>query len=201
MKVGEVDVLEFRIDPLADRLLEVEHVLRSVKVPVLLTVRHPAEGGIHNLAAARRKELYRRFLPFAVLVDVELRSLPAFADIVDEAKSAECGVVVSNHDFQKTPTLKQLIDRRNRAFGAGADVFKVACATPEARDLARLLDFASRPAKGLLAAMGMGRFGKVSRLALAEAGSVLNYGYLDKPNAPGQWEARELKRLISKRTS
>ena len=45
--------------------------------------------------------------------------------------------------------------------------------------------------------MGMGVFGKVSRLALAKAGSALNYGYLDRPNAPGQWEARELKKLIS----
>jgi 3-dehydroquinate dehydratase len=26
----------------------------------------------------------------------------------------------------------------------------------------------------------------------------LNYGYLDRPNAPGQWEARELKALLSR---
>ena len=45
--------------------------------------------------------------------------------------------------------------------------------------------------------MGMGKFGKASRLALAKAGSVLNYGYLDCPNAPGQWEATELKRLLA----
>jgi len=45
--------------------------------------------------------------------------------------------------------------------------------------------------------MGMGNFGKISRLTLAKAGSVLNYGYLDHPNAPGQWEARDLKRQIS----
>ena len=44
--------------------------------------------------------------------------------------------------------------------------------------------------------MGMGAFGQVSRLVLACAGSVLNYGYLDKPNAPGQWEARELTGLL-----
>ena len=45
--------------------------------------------------------------------------------------------------------------------------------------------------------MGMGEFGRVSRLALAKAGSVLNYGYLDEPNAPGQWEARELRQLLT----
>jgi 3-dehydroquinate dehydratase-1 len=44
--------------------------------------------------------------------------------------------------------------------------------------------------------MGMGRFGKVSRLLLAQAGSVLNYGYLDRPNASGQWEATILKQRL-----
>jgi 3-dehydroquinate dehydratase-1 len=44
--------------------------------------------------------------------------------------------------------------------------------------------------------MGMGALGKVSRLVFAEAGSVLNYGYLDRPNASGQWEATLLKQRL-----
>jgi 3-dehydroquinate dehydratase-1 len=47
-----------------------------------------------------------------------------------------------------------------------------------------------------VSAMGMGPVGKLSRLVLARAGSILNYGYLQTPNAPGQWPATELKRLI-----
>ena len=87
-------------------------------------------------------------------------------------------------------------DRERRAFSAGADVFKIATATNEPRTLARLLEFSATPARGHRAVMGMGKFGQVSRLALACAGSILNYGFLDKPNAPGQWEARELRALI-----
>ena len=45
--------------------------------------------------------------------------------------------------------------------------------------------------------MGMGRLGKISRLLLAQAGSVLNYGYLDQPNASGQWEATLLKKRLA----
>jgi 3-dehydroquinate dehydratase-1 len=44
--------------------------------------------------------------------------------------------------------------------------------------------------------MGMGPLGKVSRLVLAAAGSRLNYGYLDKPQVPGQWPAPELVRRL-----
>ncbi len=201
LKTGNVDVLEFRVDSLADRLDEAERAMKAAKFPVLLTVRHPAEGGANPLAAKRRKELYRAFLPHAAMIDVELRSLPAFSDIVAEAAKAGCAIVVSNHDFAKTPPLATLLERRNRALAAGADIFKVACVASTATDLARLLELTAQMPQGFLAAMGMGRFGRVSRPALAEAGSVLNYGYLDQPNAPGQWEARELGRSLREMTN
>ena len=85
-----------------------------------------------------------------------------------------------------------------RAFSAGADVFKIATATDDLRSFARLLEFSGSAVRGPRAVMGMGKFGQVSRLSLARAGSALNYGYLDKPNAPGQWEARELKSLFAR---
>jgi 3-dehydroquinate dehydratase-1 len=44
--------------------------------------------------------------------------------------------------------------------------------------------------------MGMGPLGKVSRLVLGAAGSRLNYGYLDKPQVPGQWPAAELAQRL-----
>jgi 3-dehydroquinate dehydratase-1 len=42
----------------------------------------------------------------------------------------------------------------------------------------------------------MGPLGRISRLVLAAAGSRLNYGYLDRPQVPGQWPAAELARRI-----
>ncbi|MCX6967274.1 MAG: type I 3-dehydroquinate dehydratase, partial [Verrucomicrobia bacterium] len=87
---------------------------------------------------------------------------------------------------------------RRAAALAGADVFKVAAVTHTARDLATLLDFLSAhsSAAPLLAVMGMGKFGKVSRVALGKAGSVLNYGYLDKPQVSGQWAVAVLKERL-----
>ena len=43
----------------------------------------------------------------------------------------------------------------------------------------------------------MGVLGKISRLLLPCAGSLLNYGYLDRPQVPGQWEATLLKERIA----
>lgn len=197
LRPGEVDVLEFRIDSLAEIIGDAERAMIASRIPVLLTVRHPDEGGSAPLDAAQRKALYRKFIPYAAFVDIELRSLPEFTDVGEEARQSGCAVIVSSHDFSDIPPSAEIESRQARAFEAGADIFKIACVTSTAGDLARLLEFTERPATGPHSVMGMGRFGRVSRLALAEAGSVLNYGYLDAPNAPGQWEARELRRLIA----
>ena len=193
---GEVDLLELRVDALVGHLAEVRQMLAKTRIPVLLTVRHPAEGGIGNLPVDRRRKLFREFLPTTAWMDVELRSVAALREEIAAARENGIGIVVSDHHFRRTPTLAQMQERRMRAFRAGADVFKLACLADSPMSVARLLDFASENKAGPVAVMGMGKLGKVSRLVLACAGSVLNYGYLDRPNAPGQWEARELKELL-----
>ena len=195
---GEVDVLELRVDALAGNLAAVRRFLAKAVLPVLLTVRHPIEGGIGNLPTGRRRELFREFLPAAAFVDVELRSVAAMREVIAAAKKQGSAVVVSDHHFRGIPTLARMRERRRRAFAAGADIFKLACLADGAAPVARLLDLASEAKAGPLAVMGMGKLGQVSRLVLACAGSILNYGYLDRPNAPGQWEARELKVLLGK---
>ncbi len=193
---ADVDLLEIRVDALANKLAGVRRLAANANVPILLTVRHPAEGGIGNLSAATRRKLLAEFLPAAAFVDLELRSAAAMRDLIAAAKERGTRVVISDHHFHRTPTLVQMRERRARAFALGADVFKLACLACEAGAVARLLDFVAEGKAGPVAVMGMGKFGQVSRLVLACAGSTLNYGYLHRPNAPGQWEARELKALL-----
>ena len=50
-------------------------------------------------------------------------------------------------------------------------------------------------AVGLLLGIPLGRS---SRLLFAECGSALNYGWLHRPNVPGQWSALELKKMLSR---
>jgi 3-dehydroquinate dehydratase-1 len=134
----------------------------------------------------------------AGLLDIELRQAGAMAAVMAQARTAGIGVILSHHDFHRTPTAGKLREMARRARNAGADIFKVAATTREARDLATLIEFlADEKGKMPIAVMGMGRFGKISRLVLAEAGSCLNYGYLGKPNASGQWPVALLKARIA----
>jgi len=196
LKPSDVDLIEIRVDSLSFHLKELDRLLPQIACPLIITVRHPSEGGAHGLLTAERRELYSHFMPFATLMDVELRSLTALKSTIEEAKKRRVGLIVSDHSFQTTPSLAKLLLKQKRAFSSGATIFKLATLTSTSSQLSVLLALLQKPETRQRAVMGMGKFGPVSRLLLAQAGSFLNYGYLDTPNASGQWEARELKKLI-----
>ena len=195
-----VDFLEVRVDafPNGAALDALEKSLPRLKMPLIITVRHPLEGGQLPLTLAQRRALFARFLPYASLVDVELRSAAQLRSITTKARAKGVGVILSHHDFRKTPPLTRLRALCQAAASTGCTVFKLATVTHTARDLVTLLEFltAHRPAAPELAVMGMGELGKISRLALGKTGSVLNYGYLDKPQVAGQWPAALLKERL-----
>ena len=145
--------------------------------------------------SARRKALLE-LLPAAALVDVEIRSLRGMKEVLTEARKAGVGVIASFHDFQKTPLASRLEDLVKQACDAGADVLKIATRADSPADVARLLNLLERSPLPL-ALMGMGRLGMASRVMLAAAGSVLNYGWLHRPNVTGQWSARELRGILT----
>ena len=198
LRAGDVDFLEVRVDHFVSDLSVLRRALPKFRAPLIITVRHPGEGGAAPLKPAQRMALYREFLPFAAFIDLELRSAPAFRTLLNEAAQKQIGRILSWHDFKTTPALATLEKRWNAARAFAPEIIKFATRTRMARHFATLLTFlASRPGRPATSVMGMGEFGKISRLALARSGSILNYGYLGELQVPGQWPARRLKELLA----
>jgi 3-dehydroquinate dehydratase-1 len=193
----EVDFLEIRVDNFALEPAAVLKVLPRLRVPLIITVRHPAEGGAHRLTLARRRDLFAQFLPWATLIDVELRSWEKLAETIAAARRAGVKIIASAHHFHSIPTAAHLLRTVRRAHALGADISKIAALAETPGALSRLLGVMEKKRPLPISVMGMGRFGKISRLLLAQAGSILNYGYLDRPNASGQWEATVLKKRLA----
>ena len=189
LRRGEVDLLEWRADFLGRGIVE-------SKIPWIATARHPAEGGQNGMTPSARRAALLELLPSAALVDIEIRSLGGMDAVLGEARKAGIGVIASFHDFQKTPPAARLEDLVKQARDAGADVLKISTRTDSPRDVARLLDLLEKTPLPL-AVMGMGPLGMASRVVLAAAGSVLNYGWLHQPNVTGQWSAKELRGVLT----
>jgi 3-dehydroquinate dehydratase-1 len=189
------DLFELRLDRLSRCIADVEAALDRFPAPLIITARHPSEGGASHLSGRRRCTLLLQFLPRAAYVDVELRSARSLESVLRSAVRKKVRTIVSFHDLEKTPSGAQLDKIASEARSLGAHIVKIATRTDTRVQLDRLLDFFDRQRRGgSLAVMGIGRLGRASRHELASRGSVLNYAHLGSPVATGQPSVRELRR-------
>ncbi|RYD35972.1 MAG: type I 3-dehydroquinate dehydratase [Verrucomicrobiaceae bacterium] len=189
------DVVEFRADGFPAGFDGLPEAMDRCPLPALLTVRRPDEGGLNALSPADRQARIEALLPHARLLDLEIASLPDFPAVLSQAQALGIPVIASLHDFTGTPDKDALEAAAERAMGMGAAAVKFATTLRRTADLATLMALQEESAVPM-ATMGMGPMGRVSRLLLANLGSVLNYGYLDRPTVPGQWPAGRLRELI-----
>jgi 3-dehydroquinate dehydratase I len=191
------DLVELRLDTLGLPASELRDRLKTLKLPLLLTARHPAEGGSAPAEALARSAMLEPLLDRATLIDIELRSASEMQPIIQKAHTLGVSVLGSFHDFQATPADDVLHGAIAMAQPFGLDAVKLAAFLNTPADLSRLIQLTSSPQRHRLSVMGMGPLGRVSRLVLAKCGSLLNYGFIGTSNAPGQWPAQELKQLLS----
>lgn len=189
------DLIELRLDALRHSLGEIDLALPRLRAPLILTARHPAEGGRGRLSLAARRGLLLRFLPQAAFVDLEFRSARQMPALLDEIRRRRLGLILSRHDLRRTPSLGEL--RRLVRVAAALDpaILKVVTRTETPAELARLLAFFEECHTDLpLAAMGTGKHGLESRRRLAQLGSALTYVSLDRAVVAGQPTLEQLHR-------
>jgi 3-dehydroquinate dehydratase-1 len=187
------DLFELRLDHLIDLR---ESQISKLRSPLIITARHPAEGGAGELSAARRRQLLLPFLPHAAAVDIELRSITALHKVWTEARRRGLERICSLHNFNRTPSLGLLRKEHRRAQSAGADIFKLVTRAENVADWSTLLEFLlTRRRSPRLCIMAVGKFGPISRRVFPVCGSCLLYAPLRHRLYPGQLTLAEISRL------
>jgi 3-dehydroquinate dehydratase I len=190
------DLFEVRLDCLVAET-GLERAVRALASPIIITARHPAEGGRKHISAAVRRDLLLRFLPLARYVDIELRSVRTSRALLDRARQLGVSTIISFHDLGSTPTLGSLRAKAEQARRLAPAVFKVATRTDTTAELSRLFQLISSAPKDLpICAMGIGRLGAVSRLAFAKCGSVFVYTSLHAAQVEGQLPLNRLRMIL-----
>ncbi len=190
------DLLELRLDLIGLSAGDIREAVTHIKTPLLLTARHPAEGGKGSESSAERAAMIEPLIDLAALIDIELRSVPEMRALIERARGAGVATIGSFHDFQATPSDAVLEGAIRFAENSGLPAVKIATYINTPDDLMRLTQLMTAKHRVRLSAMGMGDWGRVSRLLLAKCGSLLNYGFLGDSNAPGQWPAAQLSQLL-----
>ena len=190
-------LFELRLDRLVGIVDQLENILPRLRAPLIITARHPQEGGANKLSLRQRRELLSRFLSHADYVDLELRSVSALRSLLMVAKQKKVQRIISFHNFKSTPPAGVLIAKGRAAKACGANIFKVATRTDTPIEFSRLLDFVAKKSVNLsVAAMGIGKLGAISRVLLARAGSVMVYASVATgTDIEGQLSLEQLRSL------
>lgn len=172
---AHVDIVELRIDLFRRHdLVHVQRVVRAMAAfgrPLLATIRSAAEGGGTEIDDLTRARLWEQLLPHVAAIDVEIRCARALRGILEQARAARRLVVLSSHDFERTPELRRLAAGFRRARQLGADVVKFATYAGSPEELWRLAAFTWSNRAAPIVTMAMGPLGPLSRLFLPAFGS------------------------------
>jgi len=207
-KMG-ADILELRLDLLAIRDPEkAEELIGKIKfetgLPVLITNRSSIEGGKWEGNEAERIRLLTDLLSLKdgpEAIDIELSADKEERDrAVKMAKVHGKTVIISFHDFLKTPSIEEMETILEAAFLAGADIAKIAVMPHSIRNVLDLLGLALDAAEAgrAVCTIAMGNTGKHTRVIAPFYGSVLTYASVDDTisAAPGQLPVNEVKKIM-----
>ncbi len=200
-KAGDADLIEARIDAVKNPTPRgVEKLLRELREAsgkeIILTVRPVKEGGAFRGGERDRRTLLEAGLWEAGYVDIELEA-PFLPQTAVKASEAGTRVIVSHHNFKVTPPKEDMLSLLRREHMAGAEIAKLAVTAKSLNDLLTLLEVTMEASKmGKVCTISMGEQGRLSRIAAPVFGSVLVYGYVNRPTAPGQISVGQVRRAL-----
>ena len=210
LKTLNLDVVEWRIDH-HQEVEDIDQMKESLKVlrealgdlPLLVTFRSKKEGGEREVSIDYYAELNKAMAEtgMADMIDVELFTGDEIVkEIVDFAHSKNVKVVMSNHDFFKTPAKEEIISRLCKMQGMNADLPKIAVMPQTTEDVLTLLsatnEMVTKHADRPIITMSMAGLGVISRLAGEAFGSALTFGAAKAASAPGQVPVEKLAQVL-----
>ena len=194
--LSKSDYAEIRFDFL--KKSDIPIVLEDIKKNLsrcVCTLRPKSEGGLFVGKEDERKSILRLIAEYnPYLLDVEFNTIQKDNKLATYLKKTKSKLLISWHDFKRTPNESQLRAKFNK-MKKFSDVVKIVTVAKSVSDASRLLSLYSVKSKSKTIAFCMGEQGKFSRILCLHLGSPFTYVSLGKAIAPGQFSVDEIKSL------
>jgi len=192
------DMVEYRADLVDDYekiISQLKFVREKINVPVLFTLRDKKEGGKFLGDDNERILIYNSAIPFVDAIDLETINAHCLEKLENISNKT---IILSFHDFKKTPSISELENCIKKANDAKAGIVKIAAFCKNEEDSERLLSLPRKFKNLKISVVGMGPFGKKVRKIAPKYGSVLGYASTTSAVAPGQLSVAELRKAWQK---
>ena len=196
------DYVEVRLDFL--KIEQIPNALEIIKKDldkVVCTLRPTNEGGKFLGNEKERVSIIKliaEYNPF--LLDIEFNTLKKDEKLVKYLKSTKTKLLISWHDFKKTPKSSELKNKIKQMSKFSSNV-KIVSTAKSTEDATRMLEMYSKKGKNNLISFAMGDAGKLSRILCLYLGSPYTYVSLGKAVAPGQFSVDEVNKIINLKKS
>ncbi|WP_019377645.1 type I 3-dehydroquinate dehydratase [Virgibacillus halodenitrificans] len=206
------DIVEWRVDKYEgveqiDAVISLLETLKKVliDIPILFTFRTIKEGGDCKINHSFYWTLLEAIAKTGQieLIDVELfyDKKDKIKEFIEKAQRHNTKVVISNHDFTKTPSNEELSFRLYQMEKLGADILKIAVMPQSSRDVLNLMHITlSARENGVqqpMITMAMGQLGMISRFSGELFGSAATFAAGKQASAPGQVDIHSLRKGLS----
>lgn len=206
---SSADLAEWRVDWFEDAL-DIEKVLcvlEKIKEllrekPLIFTFRTKTEGGEKECSYEQYRELLIEVAKskMATVIDVEVLHWEGIKALIQEIQREQIPVIGSNHDFLKTESKVELIERMVMIQNMGVDVVKLAVMPRNEEDVLILLEatleMRKRHATVPIVTMSMSKTGAISRISGEMFGSAITFASLGRMSAPGQIEVGKMQGVL-----
>ena len=200
LKIGlkKSDYAEVRLDFLkVEDIPDTLEIIKKDMNRIVCTLRPKTEGGKFPGNEKERVailKLISEYTPF--YLDVEFNTLRKNASLVKYLKTTKTKLLVSWHDFKKTPNSAELKNKMNQISKFSSNI-KIVSTAKSTDDSTRMLELYSKKGKNNLISFAMGDFGRISRILCLYLGSPYTYVSLGKAVAPGQFSIDEVKKITN----
>ena len=196
------DYIEIRLDFL--KIEQVPIALEIIKKDlnrIVCTLRPKTEGGKFSGTEKERISIIKliaEYSPF--LLDIEYNTLKKNKELLKYLKTTKTKLLVSWHDFKKTPKSIELKNQINQMSKFSSNV-KIVSTAKSTEDATRMLELYNKKGKNNLISFAMGDAGRISRILCLYLGSPYTYVSLGKAVAPGQFSVDEVNKIINLKKS
>lgn len=204
------DMVEWRVDYYDEfddfeALAELsKRVKTSIQKPLLATFRTLSEGGESAIGKSQYVEMYRYLIEAKAVdaIDIEFeRGQDILDNLIPFAHKHNVKVIVSYHDFVKTPQENDMVKRLQKMGTSEADIVKMAVMPHDETDVLALMN-ATQQASTLidqpLITMAMGRLGKITRIAGEIFQSSATFATVEGlSSAPGQMDVEDVEECLN----
>ncbi|MBP7670767.1 type I 3-dehydroquinate dehydratase [Candidatus Gracilibacteria bacterium] len=186
------DLIELRFDYFINPTTQdLKKLLSTTKLPKILTIRTPDQGGHFHGSETLRQELFE----FAIKSHIEFIDIE-FTSKFRPKSLNKTKLILSDHNFTETPNNLEKLYKKIAT--QKPDLIKIVTTAQTPTDNQKIYELLQIAQPDTLIALAMGEHGKSTRISTPSLGAYLTFAALNtkSKSAPGQLTIKQLRQSL-----